>query len=71
MSTEQIVVAIELHLVLFETVFSLMDRNETNKHIYDDFRRKIDIMKKIVNEQQNGTLTREKFDSYRKQFDAK
>lgn len=71
MSVKQQIVVSELQLILFETVFSLMERNENNKHIYDDLKRKINIMRKMANERQNGTLTHEKIDYYRKQFDTK
>lgn len=71
MSVKQQIIVSELQLILFETVFSSMERNENNKHIYDDLKRKISIMRKMANERQNGTLTNEKIAYYRKQFDAK
>lgn len=71
MSIKQQMLAFENKLDDFEAVFSLIERNETNKHRYDEARRKLNIMRKVVNERRNGTLTIEKNDYYRKQFDAK
>ncbi len=62
---------LEQQLTRFELLFVLMKRTEENKEDYDDLKRRLILAREMVTERQNGTLTREKFDSYRKQFDAK